>query len=234
MRSGDKWRLLLLGLAVALLAGRATYEKGHPLVLHGKKARIVAIASTGQDIHSPVSYLFGRAPYFIICDRLKHGYKCVPNKYKDAQHAAGLRASRMLVKEKVDAICGNNIGFEPARVFEEANVELYTNAGGTVWEVLQAFPDSLEKVTAQTVPAHFGITGSKTRVACTSFDAAANIEHVVQGRFWVCFDCSYRVAVDSRGAKSGHSCPKCGMQLHEIITVASPPSGGIKPTIRVF
>ncbi|MFC1736368.1 NifB/NifX family molybdenum-iron cluster-binding protein [Candidatus Hydrogenedentota bacterium] len=230
----NKWVLIFWTIALALLIARTAYEKKHPLVLHGNKARLVAIASTGRDIRSPVSYLFGRAPYFIVCDRLKRTYVSIPNKHKDAQHAAGLRAAQMIAKKKVDAVCGNNIGFEPARVFDKANIEMYTDTKGTVWETLQVFPDSLTRMHEQNVPAHFGITGSKKPIACSSFEAGANIEHIVQGRFLMCLDCGYRLGVGGDVTTLPNSCPRCGKKLHDVITVASPPAGSIKPKIRVF
>jgi predicted Fe-Mo cluster-binding NifX family protein len=204
------------------------------MVLQGKRARLIAIASTGKDIQSPVSYLFGRAPYFIICDRMKRSYESIPNKYLDSQHAAGLRAAQMLAKQNVDAVCGNNIGFEPANVFGKANIEMYTNVQGTVWETLEAFPDALTKIDKESVPAHFGITGSKDPIACSSFDATANIEQIVQGRFMMCLDCGYRLPAGNESGNLAAACAKCGGNMHEIVTVASPPAGGTPLRVRVL
>lgn len=227
--------LIILIAAFTVVAARASYERNNPPVLSGKKAVIVAIASTGRDISSPVSYLFGRAPFFIICDRAKKTYKAVPNKYMDSQHAAGLRAARMLVKMKVDAVLGNNIGFEPFRVFSQARVEAYTDIRGTAWDAMQAFPDGLTKLSAENVPSHFGITGSKTPVACSTFDAQANVGRIVQGKFYVCFDCNYRLSETTAGGVVPASCPKCGGILHQVIAVTSPlNTGAVKPKIKVL
>lgn len=236
MRMNRKERcfLVLWCAVVVLLVMRTAYEQKHPLVLQGERARFIAIASTGKDIQSPVAYLFGRAPYFIICDRLKRSYESVPNTYLDSQHAAGLRAAQMLAKLNVDAVCGNNIGFEPANVFGKANIEMYTNVQGTVWETLEAFPDALTKINKESVPAHFGITGSKNPIACTSFDAMANIEQIVQGRFMMCLDCGYRLPVGNGSGNVAATCAKCGGNMHEIVAVASPPVGGTRLRVRVL
>lgn len=218
-----------------LLVIRTVYENRHPLILRGKKARIIAIPSTGRTVESPVSYLFGRAPFFIICDKAKNSYKVLPNKFADAQHAAGLRASRMIAEMKVDAVCGNNVGFEPFRVFQDANIEVYTNIKSTVWETLKAFPSSLTKLNKQNVPAHFGITQSKVPVACSTFNAQANAADIVQGRFSVCASCGYHIK--ETGAVRGRPaiCPKCGLAMHEVIAVTAPTVlRGIKPKIKVF
>lgn len=227
--------MIVLIAAFSLAAARSFYENSHPVILNGKKAVVVAIAATGRDISSPVSYLFGRAPFFIICDRAKKTYKTVPNKYMDAQHAAGLRAAQMIAKLNVDAVCGNNVGFEPFRVFNQARIEVYTDIHGTAWQVLQSFPDGLTKLTAENVPSHFGITGSKKPIACSSFDVTANLGQIVQGKFYMCFDCNYRLPekIAQNGAPA--ECPACGGALHEVIAVTSPvQTGSVKPKVNVL
>ena len=226
---------ILFLASFGLVAGRAIYEKNNPLVFRGKEAVIVAIASTGRDIQSPVSYLFGRAPFYIICDRAKKTFKAVPNKFMDSQHAAGLRSAQKLVKMKVDVVLGNNVGFEPFRVFDQAHIEVYTDIHGTAWQALQDFPDGLTKLTEQNVPSHFGITGSKTPVACNSFDAQANVAKIVQGQYFMCFSCNYRLPQAQAAGGATSVCPKCGGALHEVIAVASPlESGLLKPKVRVL
>jgi len=221
-------------LLVFMVIGQSIYERNNPLVLTGKKAVVIAIASTGRDISSPVSYLFGRAPYYIICDRAKNTYKVVSNKYADAQHAAGLRSAQMIAALKVDAVCGNNVGFEPFKVLSQARIEVYTNLNGSVWDALQAFPDGLTKLTAENVPTHFGITGSKKPIACSSFDVTANAARIVQGKFYICAECQYRTA-ENGGAVMPSNCPKCGGAFREVIAVTVPTdTGAIKPKIRVL
>lgn len=235
MKDRERFFLSLLIIAVLILAIRALYERSHPLILHGKNARLVAVPSTGRDINSPVSYLFGRAPFFIVCDRAKGTYKAIPNKYMDSPHAAGLKASRMIAGMNVDAVCANNIGFEPTRIFQSKNIEVYTNIKGTVWQTVQAFPDALMKIDKQNVPAHFGITGSKKPIACSSFDAQANIAQVVQGKFLICFDCGYRVSEAALSGKALSMCPICGKNMHEVITVTSSAQAvGVRPKVKVF
>ena len=227
--------LFVLVAAFIIVLGRVLYERDNPLVLSGKKAAVVAIAATGRDIKSPVSYLFGRAPFFIICDRAKKTYKAVPNKYLDAQHAAGLRAAQMIAKMNVDVVLGNNVGFEPFRVFSQARIEVYTDISQTVWDALQAFPDGLTKLTAENVPAHFGITGSKTPVACSSFDVQANLGRIVQGKFYICPNCNYRVSAAAAAGNVPSACPKCGGMLREVIAVTSPlQAGTVKPKVKVL
>lgn len=228
---------LFIGVLVAalmLLGLRALYEQNHPVVLQGRKARLIAIPATSKDVQGPVSYLFGRAPFFILCDREKKSFKAVPNPYLDAMHAAGLKSSRMLVEMKVDAVCGNNVGFEPSRTFQAANIEVYTDIKPTVLETLAAFPDGLIKIDKQNVPAHFGITGSKTQIACNSFDVQANLAQLVQGKFYVCFGCGFRVSETTLAGLKPTVCPKCGQPLHEVVAITSPAeTTGTKLKVKV-
>ncbi len=226
---------LILVTASSIVIGWYFYEQDNPVVLSGKKAVVVAIASTGRDISSPVSYLFGRAPFYIICDRSKKTYKAVPNTFMDAQHAAGLRSAQMLVDMNVDVVLGNNVGFEPFRIFDKARIEVYTDVHGTAWQALQDFPDGLTKLTEQNVPSHFGITGSKVPVACNSFDTQANLGRIVQGKYYVCFACNYRISQTAAAGAIPEKCPKCGGLIHEVIAVATPvDAGALKPKVRVF
>ncbi|MBF0243987.1 MAG: NifB/NifX family molybdenum-iron cluster-binding protein [Planctomycetes bacterium] len=229
-------RKILIQLALLLLAAGAAYarycyELTHPLVERGRRARIVAIPSTGKDIRSPVSFLFGRAPYFILCDRFAQTYKSLPNPFLDAAHASGLKLSRLLIDKGVDAVCANNIGFEPIKTFNDARIEVYTGINGTVWDTLNRYPESLDITTTQNVPSHFGITNSKTPIACSSFNARANIENIVQASFFVCVKCSYRLPT----SKAQTLCPNCGGAMSEIYAVLVPPTqGGVKPRMMIY
>ena len=135
----------------------------------------------------------------------------------------------------VDVVLGNNVGFEPFRVFDQANIEVYTDVKGTAWDALQDYPDNLTKLTAQNVPSHFGITGSKTTVACNSFNTQANLGRIVQGKYFICFDCQYRISEKNAKGKMPSKCPKCGGAMHEVVVVTSPlDAGGVKPEVRVL
>ncbi|MBF0253589.1 MAG: NifB/NifX family molybdenum-iron cluster-binding protein [Candidatus Omnitrophica bacterium] len=234
MRSKEASLLIVLALVVAVLGARMIYEHHHPVMFRGSRARLVAIASTGTDMRSPVSFLFGRAPFFAVCDRATEKCEMVPNPYMDGQHASGLKAAQMLVKKGVDAVCANQIGFEPVRTFNAGKVAIYTDMSGSVWDTLRMFPDGLTRITEQNVPSHFGITGSKTPIACSSFDAQANVSQIVQGQFWICPNCDWRKTQTGSGG-AGARCPRCGGSLLSVTAVTAPSAAGVmKPQVRVF
>ena len=230
-----RFLFFILITASVLVIARVYYERENPLVLTGGKAIIVAIAATGKDINSPTSFLFGRAPYFIVCDRSKKTYRAIPNKFMDAQHAAGLRSAQMLVSMGVDVVLGNNVGFEPFRVFEQARIEVYTNVQGTAWQALLDYPDNLTKLTTENVPAHFGITGSKNTIPCKTFDTQANASRIVQGKYFICFNCQYRISEKSAGGLMPEKCARCGALMHEVVAVTAPLTvDNVRPQIKVL
>ncbi|MBF0197852.1 MAG: NifB/NifX family molybdenum-iron cluster-binding protein [Planctomycetes bacterium] len=227
---------MVLIAATLLLTGRSLYEAAYPGFKQGDQARFVAICSTGADIQSPVSYLFGRAPWFIICDRMNQTFRSVMNPYVEAPHAAGLKSAQLLTTYNIDAVVGNNVGFEPARVFQQDNIDIYSGVKNTVWETLLAYPDGLTGLKGENVPAHFGITGSKAQVPCTSFEARANIKNIVQGSYLICEKCQYREALDSTSQSPPNSrCPLCNAKVFKVISVAAPPQvNGVDPKIKVL
>jgi predicted Fe-Mo cluster-binding NifX family protein len=153
----------------------------------------------------------------------------------DAQHAAGLRAAQMLVAMGVDVVLGNNVGFEPFRVFDQARIEVYTDVQGTAWQALGDYPDNLTRLTVENVPAHFGITGSKSAIACKTFDTQANAGRIVQGKYFICFNCQYRISENNAGGVMPKRCPRCGALMHEVVAVAAPLQvDNIKPQIKVL
>jgi predicted Fe-Mo cluster-binding NifX family protein len=211
-----------VAVVVFVLAVQVLTRQSRRAGVRGNKVRLIAIPAASADVRGPVSYLFGRAPYFILCDRVSKTYQAIPNPYMDAMHAAGLKSSEMLVKKQVDAVCGNNIGFEPSRTFQAAGIAVYTGIKPTVLETLAVFPDGLAKIDQQNVPSHFGITGSKIPIACKSFDVGANLAQIVQGKFYVCFQCGYRISETALAGAKPSVCPQCGQPLHEVVAVTSP------------
>ena len=85
------------------------------------------------------------------------------------------------------------------------------------------------------VPSHFGITGSRSTVPCTSFEARANARQVLEGVFFFCDRCGYRVADTATGGPAAKPCPRCGSTMRVIICVAAPAKAGtVQPTVKVF
>lgn len=236
MKNKEQLFLIILIVAVALLTLVALNERRDPLILHGVKARYVAIPSTGRDINNPSSYFFGKAPFFIVFDRTKKTYRAVPNKYANAPHAAGLKASQMLVDMDVDAVCANNIGFEQTRILHRANIEMYANIKRTPRETLEAFPGGLIRIDEQSVQSRGSVTDSADSPAYSRFDVYANTAEIMQGKYFVCYRCGYHLRDADMPAAAGRQniCPYCGGGLHEVTAVSTLKTRGLKPKIKVF
>lgn len=236
MKNKEQLFLIILAVAIVSLTIKALHERRDPLILRGVKARYVAIPSTGRDINSPSSYFFGKAQYFIISDRAKGTYRVIHNKFADDLHAAGLKASQMLINLDVDAVCANNIGFEQARLFHAANIEMYTNVRKTPMETLKAFPNNLMQITEKNASLHADATNSRKPTVNSRLNVYANTAEITQGKFFVCYQCGYHLKSMDISAENGRQnvCLYCGGGLHQVIAVSTPKASGLKPKIKVF
>ena len=236
MKNKEQIFLIILIVSIAVLALRALHERNNPIEITGKKVRYIAIPSTGRDVNSPSSYLFGRSQYFIVFDKNKKSFRTVRNKFVDSQHSAGLKASRMLLEMGINVICADNIGFESTRVFHDAKVDIYTNVKATPWATLKAYPKNLTKITEQNVPSHFGITGDKKNSAKNQLNNGISASDFVQGKVFVCFNCGYHLkSAELMAANNSKKvCPRCGGTFKEVIAVSTPKSQGLNPKIKVF
>ena len=102
-------------------------------------------------------------------------------------------------------------------------------------QLIQADSAPVTKLTAENVPAHFGITGSKTAIACKSFDTQANLGRIVQGKYSICLNCQYRISQKNVGGEVLRKCPKCGGEMQEVIAVTAPlATDSVKPKVKVL
>ena len=98
----------------------------------------IAISSTGKDIKSNVSHVFGRADYFLIIDTES---KCVVDildnsKAKNSSKGAGVVAATAVARSGVDMVFSGKIGPTASRILEESLVSAVTGMSGSICEVL--------------------------------------------------------------------------------------------------
>lgn len=235
MLKGKAYFFVIL-LAIMVLVLQFLYENSNAKSRFASEARFVAVCSTAEDIHSPVSYLFGRSPFFIISDRLKRTYRAVANPYLNTQNTAGLQAANMLVnKYHIEAVIGNGIGFEAERVFDTHNIDIYTGLKKTVWECLEAFPFGLIEIT-DTRASDLAGAGGATAPELLSFFVPAAAHHVVQGQFLMCPNCNYHYDMKGASARNLQAfCPKCGSSMRHVSCVCVPPKyEGLSPRVGVL
>jgi len=109
----------------------------------------IAVSSTGKDLDSDVSSMFGRCPYFIIAeieDEKIKAFEAVENTSADQAGGAGISAAKIVAEKDVNALISENVGPRALDVFRQFSIEVYSGSG-SVNEALQGFIDGrLKKI----------------------------------------------------------------------------------------
>lgn len=99
---------------------------------------IVAVASHGQDLDSPVHAHFGRAPFFVTVNVETMEYEAIPNPAASSTTGAGAQAAQLLVRSNVQAVAAGNVGPHATSVLQKAGIRVYVAREGTVREAVEA------------------------------------------------------------------------------------------------
>ena len=109
----------------------------------------IAVSSTGKELNSHVSNVFGRCPYFIIVeveDKKITKTEAIENMSAKQMGGAGISAAQTVAEKGVKAVITGNIGPRASDVLRQFNIEVY-NGSGAVKEALQKFIDGkLERI----------------------------------------------------------------------------------------
>lgn len=100
----------------------------------------IAITSQGNNLESEVDPRFGRAPWYIIADTETDGFEPVDNTdVAGASHGAGPQAAQKIASFGVNAVITGHCGPNAFRALQAGSIEVFTDARGTVKEVLEKF-----------------------------------------------------------------------------------------------
>jgi cation diffusion facilitator family transporter len=95
-----------------------------------------------QDLGSPISKKFGRAPYFLFVnikgEKIK-GYYTLKNPYQEEPVRAGLSAAKLIIKQKSDALIVPQIGEISFYALRENLFDIYQTESKTVQEAIEQF-----------------------------------------------------------------------------------------------
>ena len=109
----------------------------------------IAISSTGKNLNSNVSDVFGRSPYFIIAEieNKKIGkVEAIQNISVKQMGGVGISVAQMVAEKDATIVITGNVGPRAVDVLKQFNIEIYAG-NGLIKEVLQEFIDGkLEKV----------------------------------------------------------------------------------------
>ncbi len=131
----------------------------------------VAVCSSGGDLDSAISDVFGRSPYFLLVNTDDMSYEAIENPAVQESSGAGIMAAQMILDGGSDAMISCSLGPKAFKVLAAGSVSCYSACGGTVREVLDSMANGdLEEVSAPNVQAHSGSSEPKGREASQGDD----------------------------------------------------------------
>jgi len=96
----------------------------------------ICISSSGTDLDSNVDPRFGRCPYFIVYDIDNYKFEYFENESRNAMGGAGIQAAQFVVNKGISTVISGAIGPNSFRVFNAANINIYSGVTGTVREAI--------------------------------------------------------------------------------------------------
>jgi predicted Fe-Mo cluster-binding NifX family protein len=127
--------------------------------------QLIAAPAVRRSLDSPISTVFSRGRYFLLFDGTSGRYRWVPNPYRKAPHAAGVRSAYLLLGHRAGVILAKRIGPEPfarltskgARVFDATA----RSPGSTLRHAIAGYRrGALRRTRRPTAPSHYGLKKS--------------------------------------------------------------------------
>jgi len=117
----------------------------------------IAITSSGKELSNNIDLRFGRAVGFIIYDTETEEFNYVDNEQNlNAMQGAGIQAAQNVVNQNVDAVITGHCGPKAFTVLSAAEVKIYTEAQGTIQEIIEKFKNNeLQEVNSADVDGHW-------------------------------------------------------------------------------
>lgn len=121
----------------------------------------VIVSSTGKDIDSEISPVFGRAKYYLLVNTDDFSFESSENPAISQSGGAGIQAAQFVLKQNPEAVISSSIGPNAYEVLTAASMPCYTAVGGTVKETLESFNrGELKSMGTANADSHAGIAGS--------------------------------------------------------------------------
>ncbi|ACB85986.1 NifB/NifX family molybdenum-iron cluster-binding protein [Natranaerobius thermophilus] len=104
---------------------------------------MIAITAKGENAESPMdAYLdqrFGRCEYFVLYRQNDDEVEILPNRARNSDSGAGVRAAQLIADQGVKVIITGKVGPKAMRALQASNVDVYTEATGTVRTALEEY-----------------------------------------------------------------------------------------------
>lgn len=104
----------------------------------------IAISAMGDNLDSPVSEKFGRAPYFIIADSETLKFDIFENKAQSLQGGAGPNAVKQIAQHGAVVLLTGMVGQNAQNALEAAKITVITGVSSAM-TVKEALGDYKEK-----------------------------------------------------------------------------------------
>ena len=103
----------------------------------------ICVTSTGPDLDSQISPVFGRCQYFLIVEEEKglKLTKVISNESLNAIRGAGVAAAQTVVSYSPDVVITGNVGPNAFMMLSQAGVRVYRGTGGSIKDVLKSFKE---------------------------------------------------------------------------------------------
>ncbi len=121
----------------------------------------VIVSSTGNDVNSTISPVFGRAKFYILVNTEDFSFESFENPAITQSGGAGIQAAQFALKKNPESVISSNIGPNAYEVLTAGSVPCYIATSGTVRETIEAFNrGDLPMMGAANANSHAGMAGS--------------------------------------------------------------------------
>ena len=118
----------------------------------------IVVTSSGYDLDSPASPVFGRCPVYIFVDTETLEFEAVDNPAVGASGGAGIQAAQFVIEHGAQAVLTGNVGPNAYSGFQTAGVPVYLSTGGSVRQAVEMYQQGqLQPVGGANVQAHAGM-----------------------------------------------------------------------------
>ncbi len=122
----------------------------------------IIVSSSGREMNSPVSPVFGRAEYYILVNTEENSHEALENPAAGQSSGAGIQAAQFVLKREPEALIASNIGPNAFEVLSAGSVECFAAPEGTVREAVEAFGrGELKTIGSANARSHSGMSGSR-------------------------------------------------------------------------
>jgi predicted Fe-Mo cluster-binding NifX family protein len=100
---------------------------------------LIAVCLKEADVQSEVSEVFGRSRYFLIYDPAENKTEILSNSFASELGGAGILSASLLIGRGVDSVIAMNIGRNPLRLLNSANIKVYQCSSGSAKDTLEHY-----------------------------------------------------------------------------------------------